>query len=72
MREAFLRTAGSTPEAFERVWPRLLQEHQIQETLAQPGDLVELTKRQLQARGSFANFDAVPSRYGEMVEVIEG
>ena len=34
LREQFLRTPGSTPVGFDKVWPRLLEEHQVRETLA--------------------------------------
>src|SRR4051794_12845329 len=34
MRFNYLQTPGSTEAGFEKTWPRLLEEHQVRETLA--------------------------------------
>lgn len=72
MREAFLRQPGTTPAAFEKLWPQMLEAHQIEQTLAVPVDLTELTLRELRARKSFANVEAGPNRLARDVVVIEG
>lgn len=38
MRLQFLTQPGSTPEAFERLWPRLLEEHQLEAMRSGAGD----------------------------------
>ena len=60
LREQYLRTPGSTPQQFEKVWPRLLEEHQIRETLAASDPIATLKAEMRAARGPALLHEARP------------
>jgi hypothetical protein len=59
---AFLQTPGSTESAFEKAWPRLLEEHQIRETLnATHGTLAEQIASEMKAARGHPDFFERPA-----------